>query len=128
MAIIGGAILSATAFTAGQAIYDQFRSSDNERHNRAMEKLSEDNNKWNQNRLQTLDYINAQMKLTQDAKEDFDSIDDALREYNELYPKDQVIIPPKPQLSDYLPEKINHDYLMIIISTALSGFIVYKLL
>ena len=41
MAIIGVSITSAAAFAIGGAIYDQFRNSDTERHNKAMEKLND---------------------------------------------------------------------------------------
>ena len=36
MAITGASIISKAAFTIGGAIYDQFRNSDTERHNKAM--------------------------------------------------------------------------------------------
>ena len=83
--IIGASIISATAVTIGSAIYDQFRNSDTERHNRAIEKLNDETTKYNKKRQLTLDYINYQMHFQQDAISNFNDIDAALDRYNELY-------------------------------------------
>ena len=42
MAIIGASIISAAAVTVESAIYDQLRTSETERHNKAIEKLNEE--------------------------------------------------------------------------------------
>ena len=131
MAIIGASIISAAAFTIGSAIYDQFRNSDTERHNKAMEKLNDETTKYNKERQLTLDYINYQMHLQQDAITDFNDIDTALERYNELFPENKIELRDKPKLTDYYTpsdEKINADYMLLIISGLVGGYIVYNYL
>ena len=131
MAIIGASIISAAAFTIGGAIYDQFRNSDTERHNRAMEKLHDETTKYNKERQLTLDYINYQMHLQQNAITDFNDIDAALERYNELFPENKIELRDKPKLTDYyIPsdEKINAEYTILIISGLIGGYIVYNYL
>ena len=131
MAIIGGAIITATAFTAGQAIYDQFRSADSQKRQEAIDKLNQENIKWNKRRAITLDYLNNQLKLKEDGISSFNDIDIALAKYNELYPESNMIIPQKPKLSDYYQpsqEKINYDYSILIIGGIFAGFVIYRYL
>ena len=131
MAIIGASIISAVAFTIGSAIYDQFKNSDTERHNKEKEKLNDETTKYNKERQLTLNYINYQMHLQQDAVSDFNDIDAALEKYNELFPENKTEIRGKPNLTDYytpLEEKINAEYTILIISGLVGGYIVYKYL
>ena len=101
MAIIGASIILAAAFTIGSAIYDQFRNSDTERQNRAIEKLNDETTKYNKERQLTLNYINYQMPLQQDAISDFNDIDAALEKYDELFPENKIELRDKPTLTDY---------------------------
>ena len=128
MAIIGASIISAAAFTIGGAIYDQFRNSDTERHNRAMEKLNDETTKYNKERQLTLDY---QMHLQQNAITDFNDIDAALERYNELFSENKIELRDKLKLTDYyIPsdEKINAENTILIISGLIGGYIVYNYL
>jgi len=129
--MILGSIISAAAFTIGGAIYDtNFRSSDQERHDKAVEQLQEETTKWNEKRALTLDFLNDELRKKQQAVADFANIDEALESYNELYPEEpKTEAPKKPVLSDfYVPtdETINKDYMIITGSGIISGFIVYK--
>lgn len=131
MAIIASALLSAAAFIGGGAIYDQFRSSDTERHNKAMEKLSEETAKYNKQKQMALESINYHLKIQQDAISDFNDIDSALVRYNELFPENKLELPDKPKLSDYyIPsdEKINTEYILLIASGLLAGYTAYHYL
>lgn len=131
MAIIGASIISAAAFTIGSAIYDQFRNSDVERHNKAMEKLSEETAKYNKQKQMTLEYVNYQLKMQQDAMSEFNDIDSALARYNELFPEHKIELQDKPVLSDYYTpsdEKINTEYMLIVGSGLLAGYVVYNYL
>ncbi len=131
MAIIGASIISAAAFTIGGAIYDQFRTSDSERHNKAQEKLNEETIKYNKQKQMALEYINYQLKLQQDAISDFNDIDSALVSYNDLFPENKIELPDNPKLSDYYTpsdDKINTEYVLLIVSGLLGGYIVYHYL
>lgn len=131
MAIIGASIISAAAFTIGGAIYDQFRNSDTERHNKAMEKLNDETVKYNKEKQITLEYVNYQLKLHQDAISDFNDIDSALEHYNELFPESKIELREKPIISDYyIPseEKVNTEYIILIGSGLIAGYVVYNYL
>ena len=131
MAFRGANIISAAAFTIGSAIYDQYRNSDTKRHNKAIEKLNDETKKCNKERKLTLDHINYQMHLQQDAISDFNDIDAALEKYNELFPENKIELREKPKLTDYYTpsdEKINAEYTILIISGLVGGYIVYKYL
>ena len=130
MAIIGGAIITAAAFTVGQAIYDQFRSTESQKRQEAIDRLNEETIKWNQKRAITLDYLNNQMNLKEHGMSNFNDIDIALAKYNELFPENNIVLPQKPKLSNYYQpsqEKINYDYTVLIIGGVFSGFIIYKM-
>ena len=131
MAIIGASIISAAAFTIGDAIYDQFRNLDTERHNKAMEKLNDEATRYNKERQLTLDYINYQMHLQQNAITDFNDIDAALERYNDLFPENKIELRDKPKLTYYYTpsdEKINAEYTILIISGLIGDYIVYNYL
>ena len=131
MAIIAASIISAAAFTIGGAIYDQFSNSDAERHNKAMEKLNEETVYYNKEKQITLEYINYQLKMQQDAISNFNDIDSALDRYNELFPERKIKLRDMPKLSDYyIPsdEKINTEYVLIIGSGLLAGYVAYNYL
>jgi hypothetical protein len=129
MAIIAASIISAAAFTVGGAIYDQFRNSDAERHNKAMEKLNAETTKYNKEKQIVLEYINYQLKLQQDAISNFNDVDSALEKYNELFPENNIELREKPKLSDYYvasDEKINTEYVLIIGGGILAAYVAHK--
>ena len=132
MAMILGSIIAAAAFTAGGAIYDQvFRTPETERRDKAIQKLSEEKEKYNKEKQAALEHVNNQLKLHQDAMSNFNDIDAALERYNELFPESKIEIRPEPKLSDYYvpsDEKINTDYIMVIGSGIAAGYIVYAYL
>jgi hypothetical protein len=137
MAVILTTALAAAAFTVGGAIYDQvWKAPETERRDKAMQKLSEEKEKYNKEKQAALEYVNYQLKLHQDAMSNFNDIDAALERYNELQvslgtPESKREFRPEPKLSDYyVPsnEKINTDYIMIIGSGIVAGFIVYAYL
>ena len=57
---------------------------------------------WNRQRLETLDFINNQLKQKRDARNTFDDVDTALDFYNQTHPDGEIILPPRPVLEDFL--------------------------
>ena len=103
--MIGGAVTNALAFTGSNYLFNSLSSSEErKRHNLAMEKLEHDRDKWNQDRLQRIDYINDQLKRQEHAERTFASVDDAMRKYYEITEVSLDPLPPEPQLYDYLDE------------------------
>lgn len=129
MAVIATTVLAGFAFTAFGAAYDQlFRAPETELRNKALQQFNEDTVRYNREKEITLEYVNYQLKLHQDAMSNFNDIDAALERYNELFPQSKLDLKPQPKLSDYyVPsnEKINTDYTLMIASAILAGFVVY---
>jgi hypothetical protein len=132
MAVILTTTLAASAFTVGGAKYDQvWKAPETERRDKAMQKLSEEKERYNKEKQAALEHVNYQLKLHQDAMSNFNDIDAALERYNELFPESKREFRPEPKLSDYYvpsDEKINTDYIMIIGSGIAAGYIVYAYL
>ena len=101
--MIGGAVTNALAFTGSNYLFSTLSSSEErKRHNLATEKLQYDRDKWNQARLQRIDYINDQLKRQGHAERTFASVDDAMRKYYDLTGVLMDPLPPEPHLFDYL--------------------------
>jgi hypothetical protein len=132
MAVILTTILAAGAFTVGGAIYDQvWKAPETERRDKAMQKLSEERERYNKEKQAALEHVNYQLKLHQDAMSNFNDIDAALERYNELFPESKIEFRPEPKLSDYYvpsDEKINTEYTLMILSGIAAGYIVYTYL
>ena len=129
MAVIATTVLAGFAFTAFGAIYDQVvKTPETEKRNKALQQFNEDTIRYNREKEITLEYVNSQLKLRQDAMSDFNDIDAALERYNELFPQSKLDLQPQPKFSDYyVPsnQKINTDYTLMIGSAILAGYIVY---
>ena len=103
--MIGGAVTNALAFTGSNYRFSSLSSSEErKRHNLATEKLEHNRDKWNQERLQRIDYINDQLKRQEHAERTFASVDDAMRKYYEITGEKLEPLPPEPQMYDYLDE------------------------
>lgn len=130
-----GSIIAAAAFTAGSALYDQFiKKPEADEIRKAQEKLAADNLEYSRNKQATLEFLNYELKLHQDAMSNFNDVDAALERYNELFPEKKLDVlalqgPKQPKLSDYYTpsdQKIHTEYGLMIASGLIAGYIVYK--
>jgi hypothetical protein len=133
--MVASAIISAVAFTGGQALYDKFGRTDNSgeiiRHNKAVEDLQKANNEWNQKRLGTLDYINKKLREQRESRDTFDDVDKALDFYNETHPDGLLKLPRKPALEDFYKPSDEHKYYeiaFVAISSSAIGYLCHKLI
>ena len=97
----GGAIVNSLAF---YGIPKLFNSSDQKRHNLAMENLQRDRDSWNESRLQRIDFINEKLKEQNHSEKTFEDVDDAMRAYYNLTGEIFPPLPPEPQLYDVGPD------------------------
>ena len=130
-----GSIVSAAAFTGGNALYDKFGRNDESeerfRHDRAIEDLQKASTEWIQKRLETLDFINNKIREKSDARNTFDDVDKALDFYNETHPDANLRLPKQPVLRDYYKPSDEQKYYEVVIVTVvggLAGYIAYKYL
>ena len=103
--LIRGALANALAFTGSSYLFLRLSKDSTDtkrkRHDLAIEQLVKGQIKWAQLRQQRIDFINKQLRLERKAETKFTELNDAIREYHEVFGHD---LPPLPQecvLSDY---------------------------
>ena len=111
--LIGGALADALAFTGGSYLFHRL-SADNidaerKRHDSAIEKLLKAQIKWAHNQQQRIYYINNQLRLERKAETKFTELNNAMREYHEVFGHELQPLPREPVLSDfYTPTDEQH--------------------
>ena len=95
--LIGGALANALAFTGGSYLFHRL-SADNidtkrKRHDAAIEALKKAQIEWTHKRQQRIDFINNQLRLERKAETKFTELNDAMREYHEVFGHE---LPPLP--------------------------------
>jgi hypothetical protein len=124
--MIGAAVVNAIAFTAGNALYDQFgRSDDRFRHDKALEDLQKANMEWNEKRAATLDWINEKLRDKSNARAVFDDVDRALDFYNETHPDGPLVLPPRPQLNEFFKPSVEQSYYNLFVAAIGGGVVGY---
>jgi len=131
--MIAGAVTNALAFTGSSFLFNSLGSSrERKRHDLALEKLTYDRDKWNQTRLERIDYINEKLKERDHAERTFQDVDLATRAYYDLTGVALDPLPSEPQLYDYLDEdqikSIQAEELFFLALGLIgSGILVYRL-
>ena len=111
--LIGGALANALAFTGSSYLFHRL-SADNidterKRHDVAIEKLQAAQIEWAHNQQQRIDFINKQLRLERKAKTKFTELNDAMREYHEVFGHELPPLPQESVLSDfYTPSNEQH--------------------
>ena len=111
--LIGGALANALAFTGSSYLFYR-QSADNidaerKRHDAAIEALQKAQIEWTHNRQQRIDIINNQLRLEHAAETKFTELNDAMREYHEVFGQELPPLPREPVLSYfYTPTDEQH--------------------
>ena len=87
--LIGGALANALAFTGSSYLFHRL-SADNidtkrKRHNAAIEALQKAQTGWTHKHQQRIDFINNQLRLERKAETKFTELNEAMREYHEVF-------------------------------------------
>ena len=87
--LIGGALVNALAFTVGSYLFHRL-SADNidaqrKRHDAAIEDLQKAQIEWTHKHQQRIDFINNQLRLERKAETKFIELNNAMREYHEVF-------------------------------------------
>ena len=130
--LIRGALVNALAFTGSSYLFHRL-SADNidaeiKRHNAAIEALQKAQIEWTHNRQQRIDFINNQLRLGRKAKTKFTELNDAVREYHEVFGHELQPLPREPVLSDFytLTDEQHHRELgFIVLSMIGIGGVLY---
>ena len=111
--LIGGALANALAFTGSSYLFHRL-SADNidaerKRHDAAIEALQKAQIEWTHKHQQRIDFINNQLRLERKADTKFTELNDAMREYHEVFGHKLPPLPREPVLSDfYTPTDEQH--------------------
>ena len=103
--LIGGALTNNLAFTDSSYLFDRLSQdsidAERKRHDAAIEQLQKAQIEWAHKSQQRIDFINNQLRLEQKAETKFIELNDAMREYHEVFGHELPPLPREPVLSDY---------------------------
>ena len=87
--LIGGALANVLAFTGSSCLFHTLSKdsidTERKRHNAAIEKLQAAQIEWAHEHQQCIDFINNQLRLERKAETKFTELNDAIREYHEVF-------------------------------------------
>ena len=103
--LIGGALANALAFTGSSYLFHRL-SADNidakrKRHDAAIEALQKAQIKWTHKRQQRIDFYNNQLRLQRNAETKFTELNNAVREYHEVFDHELPPLPRELVISDF---------------------------
>ena len=130
--MLGGALTNALAFSGSNFLFSQISgSAERKRHNLAMEKLQQERDVWNEQRLERIDYVNQKLKEQGHAQKTFKDVDEAMQAYYILTGERLGDMPPEPQLSEFLNENdktaIQRGELAVVaIGLLITGYLTYR--
>ena len=84
LAIGASAAINALAFSGTNYIFSKFSDhgeAERKRHDIALEDLQRDRDKWNQERMERLDFINKRLRDKKEARDYIQNLDSAMLEY-----------------------------------------------
>ena len=103
--LIGGALANALAFTGSSYLFHRLSKDSidgkRKRHDLAIEKLLAAQIEWAHKRQQQIDFINNQLRLERKAETKFTELNDAMREYHEVFGHELPPLPREPVLSNF---------------------------
>ena len=113
--LIRGALANALAFASGSYLFHRLSkdgiNAERKRHNAAIEKLQAAQIEWAHKCQQRITFINNQLRLEQKAETKFTELNDAMREYHEVFGHEfyGAPLPREPVLSNfYTPTDEQH--------------------
>ena len=110
--LIGGALAKALAFTGSSYLFHRLSAdkihAERKRHDAAIEALQKAQIEWTHKHQQRVDFINNQLRLERKAETKFTELNDAMREYHEVFGH-ELPLPREPVLSNfYTPTDEQH--------------------
>ena len=112
--LIGVALANALAFTGSSYLFHRL-SADNidaerKRHDAAIEALQKAQIEWAHKHQQRIDFINNQLRLERKAETKFTELNDAMREYHEVFGHELPPLLREPVLSDFYMNSITESW------------------
>ena len=101
---VGGAVVSALAFSGTNCVFSRLTdhgAEERKRHDLAIENLQKARDNSNEDRLKLLDLINKRLRQRNKARAYINNVDKAMLEYYRVFAKQIKPLPPEPELSDF---------------------------
>ena len=103
--LIGGALANALAFTGSSYLFHRLSKesidAERKRHDAAIEKLLAAKLEWAHKQQQRIDFINNQLRLERASETKFTELNDAMREYHEVFGHELPPLHREPVLSNF---------------------------
>ena len=132
--LIGGALANTLAFTGSSYLFHRLSvdniNAERKRHDAAIEKLQASQIEWAYKWQQRIDFINNQLRLEQASETKFTELNDAMREYHEVFGHELPPLPQEPVLRDIYTQTNEQHYRelgFIVLSMIGIGGVLYYL-
>ena len=132
--LIGGALVNALTFTGSSYLFHRLSKDSNDaerkRHDLEIEKLQKAQIEWAHKWQQRINFINNQLRLEQKAETKFTELNNAMREYREVFGHELPPLPREPVLSDFYTQTDEQHYRelgFIVLSMVGIGGVLYYL-
>ena len=131
--LIGGALANALAFTGSSYLFHRLSKDsidkERKRHDAVIEQLQKAQIEWAHNGQQRIDFINNQLRLERASETKFTELNDAMREYHEVFGHELPPLPREPVLSDYYTPSDGQHYrelgFIVLSMTGIGGVLYY---
>ena len=123
------AAVNALSFSGTNYLFSKFsdhREADRKRHDIALEDLQRDRDKWNQERLKRLDFINKRLRDKKEARDYIGNFDSAILEYYRIFGVKLKPLPP--DFYNASDQQKPGELLFVIAGTAIRSYIIMKYL
>ena len=127
---IFSSVFSATAFGGTNLVFSMLTdhgAKERKRHDLALENLQRARDKWNEDRMKRLDFINKRLREKNEAKAYINNVDEAILEYYRVFAKKIRSLPPEPELHPS-ETHINGELLFVAGGTGITAYALYKYL
>ena len=131
---IGGAVVNTLAFSGTNFVFSRLTDHGEEerkRHDLAEVQLQKARDKWNEDRMKRLDFINRRLREKNEARAYINNVDEVMLECYRVFAKQTKPLPPEPQLSDFyhpLEAQKNGELLFVTVGTGIATYALYKYL
>ena len=101
---VGGAVVNALAFSGNKFVFSRLTNHGGEerkRHDLALGNLQRARDKWNEDRMKRLDFIDKRLHEKNEARAHINNTNEAMLEYYRVFANQIKPLPPEPQLSDF---------------------------
>ena len=106
--------MNTLAFTGSSYLFHRLSKdsidAERKRHDAAIEQLQKAQIEWAHKRQQRIDFINKQLRLERKAETKFTELNDAMREYHEVFGHELPPLPQEPVLNDFYTRSDKQHY------------------